>query len=607
MRLHSNMRIAVTLPQQPGKVEVFAGEEIQKYLSKIFGNAVSFVESGAEIIVVIGGPDRNTAAEGIISATDFAAEVPGPEGFFYAVKDNTILLAGSDETGTLYAAYEFLEKELGCCFASFPVPDVTAGEVVPTYAEKQIADIQRSKAAADIPYRTAIVQFDEWVGDASGALNIPFFDYLAKNRYNRILTWIGVYQQLKKAGMVEQLQKRGIRLTVGHHQSLTTFLPFEGNEDFPTPYAKEHPEFFRVLVDGRRLTTFNDRAYGGQWLMCSRSQGAIEEMATNINTWLEQNPVVDTIALWPNDGVARQCQCGLCAPYTKMENYLYFLNEVAKRLKEMNEERRVDAIIYLDLWDCPKNTQLCENIVIDISTWTPRGLRSCGKPDGSSLLKSDICKQMHAYRNTGCPVVLYEYYMGNYGNKQAVMPSADELQSIFRYFKENGFEGSGTQMETFNLWNNLLNFYCFARTAYDTEFSLEQGIEGLCHLFGKGAEPIAKILRIYEDTLDGQVAISETGRWFAANVDAPTIYALFEEALQLADDALTRNNVRLMRMAFHYTMLLQVDTEEAHEELGAMATHFDSFKVNEPGYGISIDTAFRSDKLPDDKWYQFEK
>ena len=49
MRLHSNMRIAVTLPQQPGKVEVFAGEEIQKYLSKIFGNAVSFVESGAEI------------------------------------------------------------------------------------------------------------------------------------------------------------------------------------------------------------------------------------------------------------------------------------------------------------------------------------------------------------------------------------------------------------------------------------------------------------------------------------------------------------------------------------------------------------------------------
>ncbi len=607
MRLHSNMRVALILPQQPEKVESFAGEEMQKYLLKIFGSTVSFTETNPEITFVIGSPEKNPAAEDIISAADFAEQVPGPEGFLYAVKGNTVLLAGSDETGTLYATYEFLEQELGCCFGAFPLPDMPVGEVVPAYTEKELPEIKRCKAAADITYRTAIVQFGEWVDNADRALNIPYFDYLAKNRYNRILTWIGVYQQLKQMGMVEELQKRGIRLTVGHHQSLTTFLPFEGNEDFPTAYGKEHPEYFRVLQDGRRQTSFNDRAYGGQWLMCSRNQNAIEEMAANINTWLERNPVVDTIALWPNDGISRQCQCGMCSPYTKMENYLYFLNEVAKRLKEVHEERKVDAIVYLDLWECPKNTQLCENIVIDISTWTPTGLRSCGKPDGSALLSSTVADRMHEFKKAGCPVVLYEYYMGNYGNKQAVMPSADELQSIFRYFKENGFEGSGTQMESFNLWNNILNFYCFARTAYDTEFSLEQGIKGLCHLFGKGAEPIAKALQIFEDTLDGQVAISETGKWFAANVDAPTVYALFEEALQLADDALSRNNIRLMRMAFHYTMLLQVDTEEAHEELGAMATHFDSFKVNDPGFAISIDTELRSDKLPDDKWYQFEK
>lgn len=607
MRLHSNMRVAVILPQQPGKVESFAGEEVKKYLVKIFGNTVSFAENNAEIIFVIGGPESNPAAESILSAADFAEQVPGPEGFLYEVNGNTVLLAGSDETGTLYATYEFLEQELGCCFGAFPLPDMPVGEIVPAYTEKELPEIKRSKAAADIAYRTAIVQFGEWVDNADRALNIPYFDYLAKNRYNRILTWIGVYQQLKQMGMVEELQKRGIRLTVGHHQSLTTFLPFEGNEDFPTAYGKEHPEYFRVLQDGRRQTSFNDRAYGGQWLMCSRNQNAIEEMAANINTWLERNPVVDTIALWPNDGIARQCQCGLCSPYTKMENYLYFLNEVAKRLKEVHEERKVDAIVYLDLWECPKNTQLCENIVIDISTWTPNGLRSCGKPDGSALLSSTVADRMHEFKKAGCPVVLYEYYMGNYGNKQAVMPSADELQSIFRYFKEHGFEGSGTQMESFNLWNNILNFYCFARTAYDTDFSLEQGIQGLCHLFGKGAEPIAKILRIYEDTLDGQVVISETGKWFAANVDAPTIYNLFEEAFQLAEDTVSRNNVRLMRMAFHYTMLLQTDTDEAKKELGAMATHFDSFKVNDPGFAISIDTELRSDKLPDDKWYQFEK
>jgi hypothetical protein len=38
-----------------------------------------------------------------------------------------------------------------------------------------------------------------------------------------------------------------------------------------------------------------------------------------------------------------------------------------------------------------------------------------------------------------------------------------------------------------------------------------------------------------------------------------------------------------------------------------MATWFDSFKVNDPGYGIAIDVEYRNDRLADDKWYQFEQ
>jgi hypothetical protein len=290
-----------------------------------------------------------------------------------------------------------------------------------------------------------------------------------------------------------------------------------------------------------------------------------------------------------------------------MENYLYFCDEVAKLLKEANPERKVNVIVYLDLWDCPKGMVLSDNVEMQVSSWTKKGLRHCGKPDGSALLGSHVCDTMHAYRNTGCRVVVGEYYMGNYDNKQAVMPSADEMQSIDRYFKQEKFDGSGTQIEYFNVWNNVFNFYCFARTAYDTEITLEQNIAAMSRMFGAGAEPIAQILRIYEDTLDGQVPINQTGKWFALNVDKETIYALFEKAFAQAENALYRNNLRLMRMAFHYTILLQTDTEEAKAELGAMATHFDSFKVNDPGYGIAIAVDYRNEVLPDDKWYQFEQ
>ena len=59
-------------------------------------------------------------------------------------------------------------------------------------------------------------------------------------------------------------------------------------------------------------------------------------------------------------------------------------------------------------------------------------------------------------------------------------------------------------------------------------------------------------------------------------------------------------------MAFRYTMLLQENTPEAEQEKGVMATFFDSFHVNDPGYGIAIVSDVRIEQLPDDKWYHFE-
>lgn len=599
MKLYSGMSVAVSLPPHPTEIEAFAAQELEKYLQKIFGS-ITF-SANADTQFAIGGPGRNVQAKGLVSEIEYTRKVSQDEGFLVQIEGNTAVLAGNG-TGQLYAVYDFLERELDCCFGAFPLPQVPAGEVIPTYQEKELPDIAYSKAA-DLPYRTAIVQFGEEAGEADLGLTVPFIDYLAKNRYNRILTWMHVYKKMVALGLPEELTKRGIRLTVGHHQTLTTFLPFEGNEEFPTPYGKTHPEFFRLQEDGARMTAVA-RTHYGQWYLCSRNEECIEEMAKNINTWLARNPLVDTVALWPNDGISPQCCCEKCAQYTKMENYLYFMNEVTKRL---TGNHKVDVIAYRDLWSCPEGIKLNDQIVVDIATWTPKGLRPVGKRDGSALLDGHICESLHDFHNAGCRTVLYEYYMGNYGNRQAVMPAADEMQSIFRYFKTEGFQGSGTQIECFNLWNNIFNFYCFARTAFDTELSLNRNIADFTRLFGLGAGSVAEILRIYEQTLDGQVPINETGKFFAEHINADTIYALFEKAFVLAETPLYRNNLRLMRMAFHYTILLQTDTEDARKELGAMATRFDSFKVNNPGYGIAIDVEYRNDRLADDKWYQFEQ
>ena len=51
---------------------------------------------------------------------------------------------------------------------------------------KDIAKGDRVKAEADLACRDAVVQYGDRAGNPHRKLNVPFFDWLAKNRYNRI-------------------------------------------------------------------------------------------------------------------------------------------------------------------------------------------------------------------------------------------------------------------------------------------------------------------------------------------------------------------------------------------------------------------------------------
>ena len=329
--------------------------------------------------------------------------------------------------------------------------------------------------------------------------------------------------------------------------------------------------------DGTRHMPKGAQDYSGQLLYCSRGSGVAEEIAKNIILWAKSNPLVDTIAFWPNDTVEPQCSCEKCRKYSKTDNYLYLENEIAK---------------------------LCDNIVIDESTWAAEGLRTCGNPDGSCLIVTDLEQNLLSYSKSCKNLVFYEYYMGNYGNGQRLMPAADEMQSIYKHFVEVGISGSGTQLECFNIWNNLLNFYSFARTAYDTSLSLSTQISRLCRLFGAGGKHMAKILDIYEKTMDGQVPISQSGDFFAQNVDKQTVYELFDLALREADSAVAKNNLRLARMTFRYSDLSTPLNEQA-DELDYMFTKFNSY-LSGDGYGIAIPKRYETNVVFDDIWYRFD-
>ena len=613
----------IILPQNPTPREVFASKELCRYIKKITGADITENET-AENLIIIGNPSRNPRAGEIISESEFDSLVPGPEGFIIKATKNSLLLAGSSkneneqERGTVYAVYEFLERFLGCSLSAYSKSDVDAGEYVPEMSDITIDDkTEYIKSKADVSYRGAIVQYGAWVGDAGHDLNLPFISWLAKNRYNRILTWWGVYEQFKENGVLAECEKRGILLSVGHHQSFNMLLPPYGNKYFEKHYAETNPDFYRLLEDGTRFCV-KDGDFGGQLVLCMRNEELIDEMAKNIITWSDRNPQVDIISLWPHDGKHEQCVCDKCKSYSKSANYSYFANKVAQKVSGVKPNLKIDRIAYLDILDCD-GEKLSDSVVVNETVWHDT-LRIGGKPDGSAFVDSEFEKNALLWKACGARVVYYDYLMGIYSSKQRWTPVADEFQSVCKRFTELDIDGLGTQMECFNLWNHIFNFYAYARTAYDTSLSFEDNLDSFCRIFANGGDYIKAIISEGEKNAHGQEPIHRISRYLIENIDREKIYKLYEQALMTAQTPRARNNVRLMRMVWHYSVLEVTNPRFTDKDLGAiscaddksgelwfMHQNFDSFTSKKEGCGISIPVEKRSDtEFVPDKWYDFE-
>ena len=469
MKLTRNSSVKIVIDVFSTPRELFAASELRKYLEKILPGIALEVTASAtskDLKILIGHPTRNAAMAQYITAESLDKFVPGPEGIFLrAFDDKTLLVTGSEkdenewERGTIYAVYELLERYLGCALAGFTNPDIAGGEYVPVLSEADLGNVDYVKECADLEFRTAVPQYLHGAISPQHKLTVPFLDWLVKNRYNRIYTWASVYEEWKECGILDEAIRRGIRFLAGHHDTCDLFLPPLGNKYFPEHYAKTHPEFFKMLENGERFVPTD---FWGQWIYCSRNEELIDTFTNNMLVWISKNPAVDMVNLSPRDGSASGCCCDKCEKYSKHENYLYFAKCVAERVRKEYPNVTVRITAYADMWECPENTVLPDNIVVNESMWKGDGTRLMGKPDGSCVIGTIWEENILKWKAAGAKVVYYEYYMGTYTAYQRWMPSADEIQAIWRGHKKAGVYGACTQLECYNFWNNAFNLFCFA-------------------------------------------------------------------------------------------------------------------------------------------------
>ncbi len=344
-------------------------------------------------------------------------------------------------------------------------------------------------------------------------------------------------------------------------------------------------------------------------------------MANNIIFWLSKNPAVEKLGISAQDGIAPQCVCPECSKYSKTENYIYFVDEVIKRVRKVYPNVEFGTSAYTDLWECPEGTVMEENVCTTEAVWHSSGMCSVGKPDGSCLIGSFFEQNLLGWKKAGAKVAYYHYYMGCYPARQRYMPAADEMQALYRRCKEVGIAGISTQVECYNFWNNVFNFYCLSRAGYDTELSMQIQLEKFSVIFGEGAPYIKEIITLAEDTLDGQETVMKAGLYLMAHLDMERVYDLFEKAFAAATTQAARNNIRLLRLVLRYSDLeckvtdmvddtnyKQLETcPDPTGELYYMSHNFDSKTWNNPGFGIMLplDCEKQAEFVPD-HWYAFE-
>ncbi|NLF09632.1 MAG: DUF4838 domain-containing protein [Pirellulaceae bacterium] len=338
--------------------ECFAALELQRYLRKMTGRADDFVildddRTPRGELILVGSPATNASAALLaprLGVTAEQLEKLGPEG--YRIKTGRLdgrrvtLVAGGGRAGTLYGAYDLLDR-MGCRWFS------------PAEFDEEIPRVEWNPAF-DAAERPSFSLRGFRIPRLRGGPAI--YRWCARNKLN--------YWHIDKKH--EPLQRKlGIsKLSCGGHYEQAKFLNpisaypydhprfdgdvkkpadpwpvsefFRGDEngDGKLTYFEAHPDWF-PLLDGRRVC--NDVTRYGSGNFCTSNEDAVAEYVKNFVCEFVEGEYrgASVVEVWMIDG-GRWCECPRCKDLgTPTDRNLLLVNRFDKEVKRARREGRI--------------------------------------------------------------------------------------------------------------------------------------------------------------------------------------------------------------------------------------------------------------------------
>lgn len=478
-------------------VAPYAAAELQSYLKKMTGSKVPIVKgtptedsSGFEhlssaLIVVTGDEaknynDNNQGASfpsEWLSSANTMLNGAKEDSFVTETVGTRIVLAGENDRGTLYSAYEVLES-LGIHFfaPNFKYYNNFA-ESVPQNSTVVVSDLGEGVQEPDFKVRRKYVE-EGW---SHSSENLPaLIDWMAKNKLNTLVVpydyiaegntrWDDWRQQL-----IPELSKRDIIVEVGGH-GFESFLRKD-------KYGAAHPDWF---ISGYNV--FN-----------IANEEAVDTYVSEVISYLKARPEIGIFDAWPPD-VASWPPAVIAKFGSSANAYAYVVNKLHAKVQQELPGVRIEAIAY-STHDQPPSSEYIydESVLIDFAPYF-RSYRDSVFDPNSSVNKPSVNLINKWSSVFSGDLTMYEYYRRYaFHSLPVVFPKliGEELP----YYKTIGMNGIGTYSEPGDWITFEITHLILAKMSWNSNSNPQELISDYIQArFGIAAGEMAKYFNLVEE------------------------------------------------------------------------------------------------------------
>ena len=372
----------IVLPPNASPAERTAASELAKYLAAIAGDLEAI-----DARFHVGQTPEALTAFGLKGWDELRADE-----VLYCIKDGEAWLAGDVPRGTLYAVYEFLEREYGVRF--FTADD----ELVPAQSPFRLPP-------EGTFYRYAPVFMQR--SAAYTTINNDHQAFAAKMRNNYFYC-------------PSDAEWGGYDGLIGWCHTLAQFLPVE-------KYYKDHPEWYS-MQKGIRLG-------GPQFQMCLTNHEMRQELIKVVREQIKAHPESHFISVSQNDN-HHPCQCPECKKFIKEHGnetdlLLDCVNEVAAMVAEEFPGVFVETLAYVYTRQPPKTIRPLDNAAIRYCTIEAAALAPVDSPRNQVL-----AEELQAWQPIAKHTMIWNY-VTDFARYYLPHPNWTFLDEDLRFFRDN--------------------------------------------------------------------------------------------------------------------------------------------------------------------------